>query len=194
MQPSPVLSEAYDESQLQRALVQTEKLAGDLASSGSLTPRSHAKQVPANSQETASSRDSNSPAFQLSLSDVSQLTGPETNNPEISPVSSQELGSYRSPEKPKPKRPESLTLPGPTPISTASESPVETGFRGDVLSGQKRTASGQMKRSSITSIDDLKKQQSATRHARASSMLTNASNGNVVEVCNLFLNVERWLC
>ena len=66
--------------------------------------------------------------------------------------------------------------------STRSESPKKEVFPQDFVSGQKRTASGQLKRSSITNIDDLKKEHATTRHSRTSSLLSNSSTGSVMEV------------
>jgi hypothetical protein len=52
----------------------------------------------------------------------------------------------------------------------------------EVQSGPKRTASGQIKRSSITSISELKPEINSTRHSRTTSILSNSSNGSVMEV------------
>jgi len=66
---------------------------------------------------------------------------------------------------------------GPTRSSNGSPQPGD--ISREVLSGPKRTASGQIKRSSITSIGELKPEINGTRHSRTTSML---SNGSVMEV------------
>ena len=161
-------------------------------SSASKTPRSHARTDATNTQETASSHDSESPIFHLSSSEVSQYNRPDANNPDYSPISSQEHGSSASLASPIQDK-----TPGAEPLerhdsplpSTISESPKRDDFSRDLTSGQKRTASGQMKRSSITNIDDLKKERATTRHSRTSSLLSNSSTGSVMEVRTHMLDV-----
>ena len=157
-------------------------------SSGSMTPRSHANAEAPNTQESTSSLESDSPVFQLSSSEVSQRKRPDATNPDFSPISSQEHGSYASlasPVQDKAQDTEYLQLHSSTHPTAKSESPKKEDFPRDLLSGQKRTASGQMKRSSITSIEDLKKEHATTRHSRTSSLLSNSSTGSVMEVCNI---------
>ena len=57
-----------------------------------------------------------------------------------------------------------------------------------LLSGPKRTASGQVKRSSITSIYDLKPDNYVTRPSRTSSLRSTASSGSVMEVSFLYMS------
>lgn len=154
-------------------------------SSGSMTPRSHAHAEHPNTQESASSHDSDSPVFQLSSSDVSQYRRPDPNNPDFSPISSQEhrsSASLVSPIQEKTAGTDFPQLDRPSHPSAKSESPKKDDFARDLPSGQKRTASGHMKRSSITNIEDLKKEQATTRHSRTSSLLSNSSTGSVMEV------------
>ena len=186
MQPSPVLTEVTPVHDVQHAIMHPSETA-HATSSGSMTPRSYAHTKPLHSQETPSSQDSDSPTFQLSSSEVSQQTHPDSNDLDVSPISSQDHGSSgatTSPIQSKPQRPNPLDLPGPIPYTATSRSPKQEDASPDVLLGQKRTASGQMKRSSITSLDDLKKEQAtiSTRHSRTSSMLSNGSTGSVMEV------------
>lgn len=150
-----------------------------------MTPRSHAPGKAPNTQETASLHDSDSPVFHLSSSEVSQSNRPDAENLDFSPISSQERGSstsLASPSQHPAQRLQSLELRGPVAHNARSESPKKEPFPPDFVSGQKRTASGQMKRSSITNIEDLKKQQATTRHSRTSSLLSNSSTGSVMEV------------
>ena len=70
----------------------------------------------------------------------------------------------------------------PDSFISPSDEPSKLDQSQDLIAGQKRTASGQMKWSSITSIADLKKEQGSTRSSRTSSILSNGSNGTVVEV------------
>lgn len=62
---------------------------------------------------------------------------------------------------------------------STSQSPEPTS-----LSGTKRTATGQLKRSSVNGLGDVVANANATGHARSSSTISNGSysNGNVVEV------------
>jgi hypothetical protein len=154
-------------------------------SSGSMTPRSHAHAEPTNTQETTSSQDSDSPVFQLSSSEVSHYNRLDANNPDFSPISSQEHGSSVSLASPIQETAPGVEFPelhDSIHPSAKSESPKKEEFPRDLMSGQKRTASGQMKRSSITNIEDLKKQQATTRHSRTSSLMSNISTGSVMEV------------
>jgi hypothetical protein len=172
---------------MQHAIVHPAETA-HATSSGSMTPRSCAHPEPTNTQETPSSRDSDSPFFQLSSSEVSQNSRLDANNPDVSPLSSQEHGSsvsLDSPTQDKAQGPESRRLHDPTHPSAKSESPKKEEFPRDLMPGQKRTASGQMKRSSITNIEDLKKEQATTRHSRTSSLLSSSSTGSVMEVCTV---------
>lgn len=185
MQPSSVLTESGPILDMHHAIMHPAD-AAHATSSGSMTPRSHAQPRPTDFQETASSQSSDSPTFQLSSSDVSQHTHLDGNGLEVSPISSQEHGSAESRVSPPQKTaqdPQYTDLPSSMPATAALTSPKREDFSRDLLSGQKRTASGQMKRSSITSIDDLKKEQANTRHSRTSSILSNGSNGSVMEVC-----------
>ncbi len=185
MQPSSVLTEAAPVHDMQHAIMHSSEFA-HATSPGSMTPRSYAHTRPIDSQEPASSQESDSPTFQLSSSEVSQQTHPDGNDLDVSPISSQEHASSAattSPVHAKTQRSNLLDLPGPVPYTATPRSPKEDVSR-DVLLGQKRTASGQMKRSSITSLEDLKKEQAtiSTRHSRTSSMLSNGSTGSVMEV------------
>lgn len=186
MQPTAVLTEPPGIHDMQHAMVRPAETA-HAASSGSMTPRSHAHREPTTTQESTSSHDSSSPLFQLSSSDVSQYNRPEATNPDFSPISSQEHGSSASytsgaqDEAQGTKFPE-LHDTTPPPPDAKSESPDKDHFARDLMTGQKRTASGQMKRSSITNIEDLKKEQATTRHSRTSSLLSNSSTGSVMEV------------
>jgi hypothetical protein len=184
MQPTSILTEPARVHDMPHAIMHPAEPA-HATSSGSMTPRSHAHAEPTNTQETASSHDSDSPIFQLSSSEVSQYNRPDANNPDFSPISSQEHGSsasLASPIQDKVQGPESLEPHDSTHPSAKSESPKKEEFPRDLMSGQKRTASGQMKRSSITNIEDLKKEQATTRHSRTASLLSNSSTGSVMEV------------
>lgn len=89
---------------------------------------------------------------------------------------------------PAPERTGSQTTVGRAAKHETESTRSSTGSpsRGDVtretLSGPKRTASGEIKRSSITGIQDLKAEHGGTRHSRTSSILSNGSNGSVMEV------------
>ena len=65
-------------------------------------------------------------------------------------------------------------------------SPSKADALTDVVTERKRTASGQSKRASISSIHDLKVESSPGR-SRASTLLSTTSNGNVMEVSHDFL-------
>ena len=184
MQPISILPEPARVHDIPHAIMHPAETAR-VTSSGSMTPRSHALAEPTNTQETTSSHDSDSPIFHLSSSEVSQHNRPDTNNPDFSPISSQEHGSsasLASPIQDKAQEAEPLEPHDPIHPSAKSESPKKEEFPRDLVSGQKRTASGQMKRSSITNIEDLKKEQATTRHSRTSSLLSNSSTGSVMEV------------
>jgi hypothetical protein len=185
MQPAPTLTEPARFHDMQPAAVHPAETA-HATSSGSMTPRSYAHPEPPNTQETTFSHDSDSPFFLLSSCEVSQNNRQDASNPDFSPLSSQEHGSsvsLASATQDKAQGPESLGLHDPTHPSAKSESPRKEQFPRDLIPGQKRTASGQMKRSSITNIEDLKKEQATTRHSRTSSLLSNSSTGSVMEVC-----------
>jgi hypothetical protein len=68
-----------------------------------------------------------------------------------------------------------------TPIRESTGSPSKADASTDVVTERKRTASGQAKRASISSIHDLKVESSPGR-SRASTLLSTSSNGNVMEV------------
>jgi hypothetical protein len=184
MQPTSVLTEPVRVHDMQHAIMHSSERT-NATSSGSMTPRSHAHAERTDTRESTSSHDSDSPVFQLSSSEVSQYNRPDANNPDFSPISSQEHGSsasLASPIQDNTPGTEFPQLDDPTKPSAKSESPKKEDFARDLLSGQKRTASGQMKRSSITNIEDLKKEQATTRHSRTSSLLSNSSTGSVMEV------------
>jgi hypothetical protein len=185
MQPASIVTEPARVHDMPHAMMHPAESA-HATSSGSMTPRSHAHVGHVNTQETASSHASDSPTFQPSSSDVSQNNRPHDHNPDFSPISSQEHGScasLASPVQEEARGPKPFDLYHPTQSSAKSESPKKEEFPRDFMPGQKRTASGQMKRSSITNIEDLKKEQAATRHSRTSSLLSNSSTGSVMEVC-----------
>lgn len=185
MQPASILTESARFHDMPHAIMHPAESA-HATSSGSMTPRSHANAKPANTQETTSSHESDSPTFQPSSSDISQNNRPDVNNPDFSPISSQEHGSsasLASPIQEEVPGPKPFELHDPTHSNAKSESPKKEEFPRDFMSGQKRTASGQMKRSSITNIEDLKKEQATIRHSRTSSLLSNSSTGSVMEVC-----------
>lgn len=62
-----------------------------------------------------------------------------------------------------------------------------------ILSGPKRTASGHVKRSSITSIHDLQQDRYVTRPSRTSSLKSTGSSGSVMEVSILDLQTYLFL-
>jgi hypothetical protein len=190
MQPASIFTEPARIHDMPHAIMHPAESA-HATSSGSMTPRSHAHAEPVNTQETTSSHASDSPTFQPSSSDVSQNNRPHANNPDFSPISSQEHGSSASLASPiqeeEARGPKPFELHDPTHSGAKSESPKKEEFPRDFMSGQKRTASGQMKRSSITNIEDLKKEQATTRHSRTSSLLSNSSTGSVMEVCTKVL-------
>lgn len=65
----------------------------------------------------------------------------------------------------------------------SSGSPTKADASTDVVTERKRTASGQSKRASISSIHDLKVETSPGRSG-TSTMLSNSSSGNIMEVCS----------
>jgi hypothetical protein len=185
MQPASIFTEPARVHDMPHAIMHPAESA-HATSSGSMTPRSHAHAELVNTQDTTSSHASDSPTFQPSSSDVSQNNRPHVNNRDFSPISSQEHGSsasLASPIQEEARRPKPFELHDPTHSGAKSESPKKEEFPRDFIPGQKRTASGQMKRSSITNIEDLKKEQATTRHSRTSSLLSNSSTGSVMEVC-----------
>ena len=64
------------------------------------------------------------------------------------------------------------------PSRASTNSPTQKDGEAVVWSGPKRTASGQVKRSSMTSLNDLKPETTATRPSRTST----ASSGSVMDV------------
>lgn len=184
MRPASVLTEPAGVHDMPHTMMHPSERA-NATSSGSMTPRSHAHAGHPNTHESTSSHDADSPVFQLSSSEASQYRRPDANNPDFSPISSQEHGSSASLVSPIQEETAGTDFPQlhrPSHPSAKSESPKKEDFARDLTSGQKRTASGQMKRSSITNIEDLKKEQATTRHSRTSSLLSNSSTGSVMEV------------
>ena len=76
--------------------------------------------------------------------------------------------------------------------SPITGSPTNEGFP-DFNSSQKRTSSGQLKRSSITGIQDLKQGVNGTNHSRTSSIHSKAGRGSVLDVGKIELVGSLWM-
>ena len=111
---------------------------------------------------------------------------PLTNDPSLTPPSSSAVSSED--QQPISNNVVAVFGKGGEPVAVNSarssrsptESPIKEGAR-EMWSGPKRTATGQVKRSSITSLNDLRSETNGTRPSRTSSLLSNGSNGSVME-------------
>ena len=164
--------------------------------SSAVTPHAHGHtgtaQTP-NSESSYEDRILSSPSLQPSSSDVSRSTCPgfdetEQTTPSTSTFSSQGEESTKPDLSLQAIQLRDLAAKVSSPPAAAgprpsSDSSVKILVTQDLSFGQKRTASGQTKRSSVTSVEDLQKQEPpGTRHARTASVLSNSSNGSVAEV------------
>ena len=189
MAAAEVLTEARENHGLQNGYVHTKPIS--LVESASTISRPLPQSTPTNPTENldispASSRSKHS--TQLSTTNDSQSTtaGQKEWSPPSTVFSSQEQPSGRDREYTA--YPSSHALdhalsqdPLPSTSTRASTgSPTRADASSDVITERKRTASGQSKRNSISSIHDLKVEDSMGR-SRTSTMLSNTSNGNVVE-------------
>lgn len=157
-----------------------------LTSAPSATDHAH---PPRNSQDSTLSQSSRPTTLNISTSDVSstavlptQREGQEDDTPPTSSISSQvDSQGTRSPESTERKE-DSVTgikkEGSQKQRSTSrSQSPLP-----DSLSGTKRTASGQVKRSSVNGLADVVGKSNGASHSRTSSMVSNGTSGNVLEV------------
>ena len=191
MAAAEVMTEAHEVSGLQHGYVHTPAPVAvpDSASISRTLPQS----TPANNQEPndaspASSKSKQSTQFSVSdaslLSSVAQKewTPPSTafSSQEQLPGKDVDVGASNTTDTILKEIPQERQQAASTRASTGSPSRVDTSH--DVISERKRTASGQSKRASISSIHDLKVESSPSR-SRTSTLLSTTSNGSVMEVC-----------
>ena len=154
------------------------------------SPSDHAH-PPRSSQDSALSQSSSSrpTTLNISTSDVSTAALPKVHHdeqedytPPTSAISSQlDSQGTRSPDLSEKKE---MSVEGTEKqilqkqrSTSRSESPLP-----DSLSGTKRTASGQHKRSSVNGLADIVTHANGASHSRTLSMVSNGTSGNVLEV------------
>ena len=200
MAAAEVLTEARESHGLQNGYMHTKPMP--LAESASTLSRALPQSTPTNPTENldtspASSRSKYS--TQLSSTNESQSANADQKqwSPPSTAFSSQEQPSGRDGEYAAYLSIHALDHvlaqdPLPSTSTRASTgSPTRADASNDVITERKRTAGGQSKRASISSIHDLKVEDSLSR-SRTSTMLSNTSNGNVMEASHVSAQYTTW--
>jgi hypothetical protein len=189
MAAAEIMTEAHGVSGLQHGYVHTTKAAPipDPLSMSRTLPRSAPASNTIDNIETSPASSKSKQSTQLSTSDASQFTTAaqkEWTSPSTAFSSQEELQVSDAEGAPNTNTlafqngiPQEIA---PTRASTGS--PTKADASCDVITERKRTASGQSKRASISSIHDLKAESSPGR-SRTSTLLSTTSNGSVMEVC-----------
>lgn len=192
MAAAEVMADARGVGGLQHGYVHTTKAAPipDPLSMSRTLPQSTLAVSTKENIETSPASSKSKQSMQLSSSDASEFTnaGQKEWTPPSTAFSSQEELPVHEAEGPPSKTTHALQNgmsqedQHVSSTRTSTGSPTKADASGDVITERKRTASGQSKRASISSIHDLKVESSPVR-SRTSTILSNTSNGSVMEVC-----------
>jgi hypothetical protein len=194
MAVAEVMTEAHEINGLQNGYVHTKPASIPEPAHMS---RTHPQSTPTHASEnveTSPASSKSKQSTQPSANHASQSTNTEQR--EWSPISTAFSSQEQVPEKdgehtiePSTQNLYHAVFQDPVHSTSArgsTGSPTKADTSTDVITERKRTASGQSKRASISSIHDLKMETSPGR-SRASTTMSTASSGNVIEVSRDFL-------